>query len=31
MRNVFDQYGQPENRVTHALACRPLLDAMYRE
>ena len=21
MRNVFDQYTQPENRVTHALAC----------
>lgn len=21
MRNVFDQYSQPENRVTHALAC----------
>ncbi len=20
MRNVFDQYGQPENRLTHALA-----------
>ena len=21
MRNVFDQYQQPENRLTHALAC----------
>lgn len=21
MRNIFDQYGQPENRLTHALAC----------
>ena len=21
MRNVFDQYSQPENRLTHALAC----------
>jgi hypothetical protein len=21
MRNVFDQYGQPENRLTHALVC----------
>jgi hypothetical protein len=21
MRNVFDQYNQPENRLTHALAC----------
>lgn len=21
MRNVFDQYGQPENRLTHALLC----------
>lgn len=21
MRNIFDQYTQPENRVTHALMC----------
>lgn len=21
MRNIFDQYGQPENRLTHALLC----------
>lgn len=21
MRNIFDQYSQPENRLTHALVC----------
>jgi hypothetical protein len=35
MRNVFDQYSQPENRLTHALACalsedRDLLRAFLR-
>ncbi len=36
MRNVFDQYSQPENRVTHALATalhedRKLLRAFLRD
>lgn len=26
MRNIFDQYQQPENRLTHALACALQLD-----
>lgn len=35
MRNIFDQYDQPENRLTHALACtldadRVLLTAFLR-
>ncbi len=35
MRNVFDQYAQPENRLTHALICgladdRPLLRRFLR-
>lgn len=36
MRNIFDQYSQPENRITHALLTvvnedRKLLDAFLRE
>jgi hypothetical protein len=36
LRNIFDQYSQPENRVTHALLCalnedRRLLSLFLRE
>lgn len=31
MRNVFDQYAQPENRLSHALACVLLEDVDFRK
>lgn len=31
MRNVFDQYTQPENRLSHALASVLLEDAGFRK